>query len=54
MRKQYLSTLAKTLKKSAIQQALEKSVDTDIIFFISIALAPLRLSSLSMRINDSP
>ena len=33
MRKQYLSTLAKTLKKSAIQQALEKSVDADVISF---------------------
>ena len=33
MRKQYLSTLAKTLKKSVIQQALEKSGDADIISF---------------------
>jgi 2-aminoadipate transaminase len=33
MHKQHLSTLATTLKKSAIQQALEKSVDDDVISF---------------------
>ena len=58
MRKQYLSTLAKTLKKSAIQQALEKSVDNDIISFSlgmpDTGILPLTEYKIAFQSINSP